>query len=260
MTKDWAGYENVVESQNDVTGSDDGLAAGASVELSRLLYASKDGTWGVELAIGLQYLRCDNCFRAGGNCYSRSYDYVQGSESVDLYTYTPMRGWEADYNGLWGCGSYDLPDGGAPSLDLSYTKTASTISSSTTYSDAMRMSGSGDYEEWEISVLARPWYDVFDWWRLRGAIGIGVTRSEFDFAMNAALNGARIYTSNQEFDEWRCYGLVGAGTSFYLWGFDLGVDFLYRFCQDDMDIKGKDVSGTLEKPDLHLRLSLGYSF
>ena len=251
-----------------VFGGDDDTAYGASVQLDRTLWASEDNRWGVDAAIGLTWLKADDCFRASGVGATRNFssetgryvteidtseilqnegktDYGNGTvDGSDPTRYSPVIGW----------GNFDTSWGTKVNQYVEY------VSSSSAGTGTMTLDARGDYEEWEISLLVKPWYCLTDWWRVNAAIGLGITRSEFDFAMNAAFNGEQIYSSQQTFEEWRCYGLAGLGTTFRLWRVDLSADVLARWCQDDMNIDGRDVNGSMEKPNLALRVALGIEF
>lgn len=259
LSREWGGYENLSESSRTLGSKNDDETYGASVDFSRVIWAGEDRSWGVDFVLGLQYLRADNCYRASGRVFSRDYDVVAGSEIVRIFTDTPMRGWSADPEGFWGAGTAALPVGGAPSLDLADIETDSS-SVSRHVSQSMRFSARGDYEELEIALMLRPWYNIFDWWSVHGNLGVGISRSEFEYSMCAALNGSTIYSSRNTFDEWACYGLAGLGTSFSWRRFDLGCDFFCRFCQDEMEIRDQNISGSIDKPNLHVRVYLGCSF
>ena len=251
-----------------VFGGDDDAAYGASVQLDRTLWASEDNRWGVDAAIGLTWLKANDCFRASGVGATRNFTSETGRYVTEIDTSEILRN---EAHNDYGNGTVDGSDATryAPvigwgeldtSLGTKVNQYVEYVSSSSAGTGTMMMDAHGDYEEWEISVLVRPWYNLTDWWRVNAALGLGITRSEFDFAMNAAFNGEQIYASRQTFDEWRCYGLAGLGTTFRLWRVDLSADVLARWCQEDMDIDGRDVSGTLEKPDLALRIALGFEF
>ena len=235
-------------------GADDDTAFGTSIELSRTLYADERG-FGVDFAAGLSWMRCNNCFKS-----SASGTYLGSS----TYVYTPsMTG--SNYSlltspfltptaGYYGSGS----PGMGPVLD--YSDINATTLSQTTGSSDFSVSGSGDYEEWEISLLLRPWWEVTEWWRLTGTIGVGVTRSEFEGIVNGVLSGSGAYSARNTYHEWNCYGIAGLGTVFRLWRLDLSFDVLARFLQDDFSINSDLFSGTISKPNIIFCSSLGFEF
>jgi len=122
------------------------------------------------------------------------------------------------------------------------------------------VNASGDYEEWELSFMLRPWYEVTDWFRVNVTAGLGLTRSEFDYSVLAAMGGGRNHSIHSSEEEWRAYGLLGAGVLLRAWMFDVSCDVLARLGQSDMDINGEAVRGKVEKPDLFVRLAVGFEF
>lgn len=83
-----------------------------------------------------------------------------------------------------------------------------------------------------------------------------VSWSQFDFEYSAIGAGGRL-GSSEDFSEWRCYGVAGAGTMFRLGSFDLSIDFLGRFLNDDLDCNGKYCSGSIEMSDWLMRVMVG---
>jgi len=260
---EWSEVVSRSETTRSVSDDDGSVAYGASVDLSHALWMSEDATWGVDVVIGLTWLKAFDCFRAGGVAASRTATVENG----DTVTSIPGAFFANEYaraeaDDTWGNGRYDGSDPNRDQylIDLDRVTTTSRTLGARSYSDSMSVSAHGDYEEWEISLLLKPWYDVNDWLCLHGLVGMGVTRSSFEFSMDAVSGGSTVYRSSQEFDEWRCYGLIGGGVLFRVYDFDLSCDGLFRWCQQDMDINGKDVHGTIEKPWATVRLGLSYAF
>ena len=236
-------------------GSDDDTAFGASIELARTLYAHEGG-FGVDFAFGLSWMRCNNCFKA-----SSSGTYASNSR----YVYTPTAGsWNETLlktapltpsGGYYGAGT---GTGMGPVLD--WTDFGPNTISQTGSPAAYSLHASGDYEEWAFSFMLKPWWEVTDWWRLTGTIGLGTARSEFDCTVSGVFGSSGTYSSHDKFHEWKCYGIGGMGTVFRLWCVDLSFDILARFCNDDMSIRSESLSGKIEKPDVILSCALGFEF
>jgi len=260
---EWGEVVSQAQTANIVAGDDSATAYGASVDLSHVLWASEDGDWGIDIAFGLSWMKALDCFKSGGVAVTRSATV----ESGDTVTTIPGEFFASEYaraesDNTWGNGRYD---GGDPErdqylIDLDSISTVSRTLASKSYADSMSVFSHGDYEEWEISMLLKPWYDVNDWLCLHAALGLGVTRSSFEYSMEAFCNGSPIYRSSQEFNEWRCYGIAGGGILLRAWDFDISCDGLFRWCQSDMDINGRDVRGSIQKPWAVLRLGLSYAF
>jgi len=260
----WGEVVSSQQTQQEVgDGGDNAITYGASVELAHGLWSSEDGTWGVDFAFGLTWMRGNNCYKAGGVAATRSATVDRGDVTTTVgggFFSLPWGVAEAD--DTWGNGTYDGSDytRSAFELDLDSAQTVANTLSSQTYSDSMHVSARGDYEEWELAFMLRPWYDLTDWLCVHGTLGLGFTRSSFDYSMEAVCGGSTIYRSSEEFHEWRCYGIAGAGLLARFWDFDVSCDGLFRWCQDDMEINGKDVHGTLQKPWGVVRLGLSYNF
>ncbi len=236
-------------------GSDDDTAFGANIELSRTVYAHESG-FGLDLAAGFSWMRRNNCFKA-----SSSGTYADNSR----YVYTPTPGSMnqavlsspvlSPSGGYYGAGSNT---GMGPVLDWSDFGPA-TISQ-TGGTGQYSIDASGDYEEWALSLMLKPWWEMTDWWRLTGTIGAGFSRSEFDATVSATFGESGKYGSREKFHDWQCYGIGGVGTVFRLWRMDLSFDVLARFCQDDMKIHSETLSGKIEKPNVVLCVALGFDF
>jgi len=236
-------------------GSDDSGANGASIELSRTLFADERG-FGLDLAIGVSYLRARNFFRMrGGGRYLGRTKYVYtptpGSMNANVLTSSFL----SPSDGYYGSGG---AEGIGAVLDWSDFGEDTISSSSEHYS--YNVDASGDYEEWELSLMLKPWYEVTDWFLVDATVGVGLTRSEFEYSTAAAIDGAGIYSSHGSEDEWRLYGLAGAGVLFRAWSFDVSCDILARIGQRDMDVSGGPLRGKIEKPDFIVRLAVGFEF
>ena len=234
--------------------SDDSNANGVSLELSRTLFEKRG--FGLDLAFGLSWLRADNCFRmrGGGDYLSRTgYIYTPSAGNINAMVLTSPR--LAPEGGYYGAGS---SDGMGTVLDWSDLgeDTISAVSERLSY----KMDASGDYEEWELSFMLRPWYEVTDWFRLNATAGLGVTRSEFDYSVFYSVDGAAARSVHRSEDEWRAYGIVGVGVLMRAWMFDVSLDVLARIGQRDMDIDCEAMHGKVEKPDLFVRLAIGFEF
>ena len=237
------------------SGSEDDFTYGVSFELARTLYVHEDG-YGVDLAVGLTWMRRNDCFKARS-----SGRYINDS----TYVYTPSPGnmnsvvltspYITPVDGYYGAGTssgmgamFNWGDFGPNTVEQTST------------SGSYNISASGDYEEWDILLMLKPWWEVTDFWRLTGTVGLGITRSEFESAVSATFGNGGSYSSHKTFDEWRCYGVAGLGTVLRYGRFDLSLDVLARFCQDDMKVKSEAISGKIEKPNLVLCAAVGFEF
>ena len=239
----------------DGRGSDDDAAFGASVELSRTLYAHESG-FGVDFAVGFSWMRCNNCYKAsssGMHAGRSTYVYIPSPGNVNGMVLTSP--FLAPNGEFYGAGS---ASGMGPVLD--WSDLGPDTISQTLDESHYRLSASGDYEEWAFSFMFKPWWEVTDWCRLTGTIGLGAARSEFDCTVSGIFGSSGTYSSHDKFHEWKCYGIGGMGTVFRLWRVDLSFDILARFCNDDMSIRSESLSGKIEKPDVILSCALGFEF
>ena len=236
-------------------GSDTEAAFGASAELARTLYAHEDG-FGVDLALGFAWMRRNNCFKAhaAGTYVDRSsYVYTPTSGSMNEAVLTSPG--LSPSGGYYGAG---VASGMGPVLDWSDfgPGTLSQTSSSGSYS----LCGEGDYEEWDLRVMFKPWWAVTDWFLLTGTIGMGVSRGKFEYEVSGRFDATGGYSSHRTVDKWDCYGVAGGGVAFRLWQVELSCDVLARFLQDDLKVHSEAMSGRIEKPDLLVLVALGYAF
>lgn len=251
--------------------SSDPMQFGISIEASRTLWESDRATcgrwghWGVDFAAAFSYFFQRDVYSASGSSWhedtveSGTYrTVVDPYDAMDDYLngdMTPVQ------PGLYG-GNAD-PEGMSPSLVWGGIGTPTLVGAPlrTTYaSGTASYHASGDYRELEMLFMARPWYEIFDWWRVFGEVGLGVSWGCYshDFAM-ALMDGSH-RSSSEDFDDWSVYGVAGLGTIFRLWDFDLSVDFLARFLRDDVDVNGRYVQGEIERSNWMLRVMLGYEF
>ena len=250
----------VTEYAGGHVGDGDQYQPGISVELSRTLWSDKERGWGVDLALAASYFFGNDIYDAHGT-YARSQSYTEGKSVTTItggdvldpdYGADPVGGWygggQASFNGFGALGF------GAGSIT-----TVPVTTGGGTVNAASSFDASGDYRELEMFLMARPWYEITDWWRVFGEVGLAVSWSQFDFEYSAIGAGGRL-GSSEDFSEWRCYGVAGAGTMFRLGSFDLSVDFLGRFLNDDLDCNGKYCSGSIEKSDWLMRVMVGWEF
>ena len=127
-------------------------------------------------------------------------------------------------------------------------------------SHALRYSGDGDYHEYSIELLARPWWEPWDWLRLFASLGLEVSRREFEWSLSATGSDGSRYAESGEARDWRVLGLLGGGLSLCWHDFALAGEALWRFGGDDLDVDGRAVHGGIESGDWGFRLSLGYEF
>lgn len=243
--------------------SDRHTIPGFTLELDRTLYRDSEHSWGVDLGFAFQYFRRLNLYRqsrswsGSGSVYEGAYEGRVDTEDAYISD-NPSE----DFN--WGNGYYGVPEDGG---DGSY---AGVINADGVYSSLVwsrnvpvgsrgSMASHADYENMEFMFLARPYYDVTDWFRLVGTLGVVVSRHDLEFTASMTDGGTTSHFE-RNFSEWDVYGVAGLGAAFRYKDFTLGVDFLARFLDDDLNVRSDYVRGSVERGDWMFRVMLGYDF
>jgi len=228
--------------------SSDEYQYGVSIEVAREIWIhdeAEDHRWGVDFAVGFSYFFERDVYKASGMGQHGRYvtNFTQPAAVDDYRTHD-----DEPVGGMYGHGVYT--GSSDPAIDLSGV--GSPVDN---HSGVYRCSASGDYRELEMLFTFRPWYEITDWWRVYGQIGVGVSWGEFD---------AKIYSdsasAHEDFDQWDVYGVAGIGTMFRYDRYDLSIDFIGRFFRDDLDVDGRYLSGDIERADWGFRVMLGFEF
>ncbi len=258
-------YDEIVStslSRYDSGNPDADYQPGVSVELSRTLYADVKHGWGVDFAAAFSYFFGNDLYSANGG-YSQTDMVNSGEYQTTVDAHQAMADYQdgiytQTYPGYYGDGV--MSGSGHPGILWNSVGTPVNVGPRTTPHTYMSSySASGDYQEIEMLFMIKPWYELTDWCRVFGELGLGVSRSQFDFSYSA-MGGTGAVRSSQDFSEWDVYGIGGGGVLFRLWRFDLSVDFLARFLKDDLDVNGRYVSGHIERADWLMRVMVGVEF
>ena len=276
------------ETSETVVISDSGAGAGWSsdgekwnpglrVEVAYELYRSNrenDGcaernqqAWGVDIALAFAYYFQRELWKAGGEAASAS---VSGRRDDGYYEWwndsydTAQYGLDYDrssqfHDGMWGAGTFEGPGFELATPEWRH-RDVPTGSSSWSSSHSLRYRGSGDYREYTIEVLARPWWEPREWLRVFGSIGVEISRREFEWSLDAWGTEGSVYRERGEAKDWRAFGLLGGGLSVFWRDFTLAGEALWRFGGDDLDVYGHAVRGRVTHGLWGFRLSLGYEF
>ena len=234
---------------------------GFTVELQRNL--GQWGDFGLDLGFGFSYFCRNNIFKSSGEVYRRTDTVEQGSYTSSVAMDADLADYAKNEDGSYGYknGNYDGPGtllplsiGGVSAFTFGY-KSISTPTTSSMYLDSK-----ADYDEIELTLTLKPYYDVTEWFRVVGTFGAAVSRGHLDFDMWATSNGKRIYSNSESFHQWDCYGIGGLGGMFHYSYMCLGFDFLARFLDRDIEINSPDVSGHLERSNWMFRVYAGVEF
>ena len=241
---------------------------GLRVEVARELYRSEgERPWGVDVAAAFAYYFQRGLWKADGTAATASvnghrengrYEWWNDSENTAQYILDYERATQF-HGGMWGAGT---PDGPGAELETSAWKVRDVMTSTETWSSshALRYSGDGDYREYSIELLARPWWEPWNWLRLFASLGLEVSRREFEWSLSATGSDGSRYAESGEARDWRVLGLLGGGLSLYWHDFILAGEALWRFGGDDLEVSGRTVHGSIERGNRGFRLSLGYEF
>ena len=245
------------ESYNDIRRGDDDYLAGFDVGFDRNLF--KMGAFGVDLGFGFAYFRNHDFYRSGGTYYTASSTTSSGSYVTDVSFNREVLGdsWAQNADGSYGAGTYAGP---GPVLDLNSGDV--TVShrwdslASSTSSSSLSVYTKGDYDEIDLTLSVKPYYELTDWFRVQGTLGVEVSRSSAEF--ETWTSGG--YRNHEKFDRWRACGIAGLGGMFSYAHVCLGFDFLARVFDDDLSLHGQNVDGTLERAPWLFRVYAGCEF
>lgn len=245
-----------------------GWFPGLRAELAYELYRSEDKRpWGVDVAVAFAYYFQRGLWKTGGEA---GVAQVSGHEEKGYWEWWNDSHDEAQYildyyrdtqfdGSMWGSGSFFGP-GAELAVDSWKVRDVMTSSSSWSSSHSLRYCGYGDYQECSIELLLRPWWEVWQWLRLFGSLGLEISRREFDWNMDIWGTDDTRYRESGTEDEWRVLGLLGGGFAFQWWDFVLAGEALWRIGGDDLDVSGKTLKGGIEHGNWGFRMSLGYEF
>lgn len=242
---------------------------GLRVEAARELYRSEGGRpWGVDIAVAFAYYFQRGLWKADGTAATASvnghredgyFEWWNDSENTVQYILDYER--ESQYHdGMWGAGSFYGPGAELETPAWKVQDVMTDDSKHWSSSHSLRYSGNGDYREYSIEILARPWWEPWEWIRVFGSIGLEISRREFEWSMSAVGTDGSRYSENGEEKDWRLLGLLGGGLALQWHDFVLAGEALWRFGGDDLEVNGNAVSGKIENGNWGFRLSLGYEF
>ena len=258
-----------------IPGNGDGYSSDSSewfpglrVEAARELYRSEGPRpWGLDIAAAFAYYFDRGLWRMNGTAATATvngsretgkYEWWNDSEDTAQYILDYERGSQF-HGGMWGAGTFDGP-GAELETDCWRWRDVPGGAQTWSASHALRYDGNGDYREYSIELIARPWWEPWEWLRVFGSIGLEISRREFEWSMSAVgTDGSRFSESGDETD-WRALGLFGGGFALQWHDFVLAGEALWRFGGEGLDVNGRTVHGEIEHGNWGFRLSLGYEF
>lgn len=235
------------------SAKDDSEAVGAAFGVERAVW--RRGRFGVDAGFSFAFALRDGWFKGSAGGWTRTdsrregtYDTTADLGNADVFG-DP---WARNPDGSFGAGSFDGP---GPVLDLSGVSvshgwTDGASSSTTTRSGPFSLRG--DLQTYEFQLALRPYYELTDWFVVRGTLGAGVDYRrlgvEFDGRGDGTAHG------------WDCYMVLGLGGMFRWEGVCLGADVLRKEFSDGLDVDTRHVRGTVDSEGWILRAYVGWEF
>ncbi len=235
------------------SSKDGSESVGAAFGVERAVW--KRGRFGVDAGFSFAFFLKDGWFKGSAGGWTRTdarrggtYDTVADLGNADVFA-DP---WARNPDGSYGAGSFDGP---GPVLDLSDVSvshgwTDGALETSTTRSGPFSLRG--DLQTYEFQFALQPYYEVTDWFAVRGTLGVGVDYRrlgvEFDGRGDGTARG------------WDYYMVVGLGGMFRWKGVCLGADVLRKEFSDGLDVDTRHVRGTVDAEGWILRAYVGYEF
>jgi len=252
-SEEYAEVVDLADGSESTAFSDDSAMPGVNIELSRNLYHNDEWHCGVDLCFGLMYFFRTDVFKADAS-YNTS-AYRTGRYETSIAAPDDVNdAWSKNADGTYGAGTYEGP---GPVFNLGSLQTRQIANPDVNGGSSIH--ARGDYDELELLLTLRPYYDVTDWFRIYGTVGAVVSRGEFDLDMTIGKGGSYERRS-YEYADWDVYGIAGLGGMFRYQNFTLGLDFLARFFDDDIDVDNKYLRGSVERGDWLFKLAVGYEF
>ena len=240
----------------DVIGGsarDDNWATGASFGLDRLVY--RRGDFGVDVGFNFAFFLKNNWYKGAAGGVTRTDTTTTGSyiTDVDMGNAGVMNDpWTQNPDGSYGGGTFDGPGPVISTGDISVSHrwgAESTSSSTTSYGP---FSIRGDLQMYEFQLALKPWYELTDWFMVRGTLGLGLDYRHFDVKVGGL--------GKDSAHDWDCYMLCGLGGMFHWNNVCLGADFLRKVFDDDLDVHTRSVDGTIGNANWMFRVYIGYEF
>ena len=232
---------------------DNSSPVGVAFGLDRTVW--KWGDFGVDAGFNFSFFMKDDWFKGSAGGYTRTDTVRSGSEITDVSlgnTDVLSDPWSQNADGSYGVGTYDGP-GPVLSLDeISVSQRSGAVRSHTSTTSYGPFSIRGDLQVYEFQLALKPYWEVTDWFMLRGTLGVGLDYRNFDVrASGLGKDSER---------DWDCYMLCGLGGMFHWKGICLGADVLRKVFDDDMDIDTRYMSGSVGNAEWVLRVYVGYEF
>ena len=235
------------------TDTDDAWSAGANFGLDRAVW--KWGDFGIDVGFNFSFFIKDKWFKGLSGGYTRTDTYTAGTYDTDVdLGNAGIFGdpWSRNPDGSFGAGSFDGP---GPVLDLDDISVSHGWGAERTSSSRIShgpFSIRGDLQVYEFQLSLKPYYELTDWFMVRGTLGVGLDHRRLDVRVSGQGGDSE--------RDWDCYMITGLGGMFRWNDVCLGADFLRKVFDDGMDVDTHYVHGSVDNAKWVLRLYIGYEF
>lgn len=243
----------VYEAAGGGTAKDDGESVGATFGLDRTLWTR--GDFGVDLGFNFSFFLKDNWFKGRTGGWTRTDTVTEGTYNTDVNLGNAAvlnDPWARNADGSFGAGSFDGPGPvlSTDEIDVSHRWGAERTRTAT--GTRGPLSVRGDLRMYEFQLALKPYYELTDWFMVRGTVGVGLDYRNLDVRVSGA--------GKDSAHDWDCYMITGLGGMFHWKDVCLGADFLRKVFDDDMDVNTRYVRGEIGNANWMLRVYVGYEF
>ena len=232
---------------------DDTDSIGANFGLDRTIW--KWGDFGLDVGFTFSFFVKDNWFKGQAGGYTRTDIYTEGTYNTDVSLGNAAvfnDPWAQNPDGSYGAGTFDGPGPVISLDDISISHHWGTEQTRTTTTSYGPLSIRGDLQMYEFQLALKPYYELTDWFMLRGTAGVGLDYRNLDVKVSGRGRDSE--------RDWDCYMICGLGGMFHWKNICLGADFLRKVFDDDMDVNTRYVHGSISNAEWMFRVYVGYEF
>lgn len=232
---------------------DDGYSVGANFGLDRTLW--KWGDFGIDAGFNFSFFIKDNWYKGQTGGYTRTDTYSAGSYNTDVNLGNVEvfnDPWAQNPDGSYGAGTFDGPGPVLYVGDISVSHGWGPEQTSASRSSCGPFSIRGDLQMYEFQLALKPYYELTDWFMLRGTLGVGLDYHKLDVRISGIGKSSE--------NDWDCYMVCGLGGLFHWNDICLGADFLCKVFDDKMDVNTQYFNGSVSNAEWFFRVFVGYEF
>jgi len=250
-----------VATEGSASSSDDFNTPGVNIEVSRELYYNEKWRCGIDLSLGFSWFMRNDCFGAQGEIYRREDTTTTTTgHFTETFDVSDMVDPDGDYpfhQGILGNGTFAGP---GPVLKFPGNIVAHETFSSRKDVHSVWAEASGDYNEFEFVAALRPYYEPWDWLRIYGTFGVGLSYLRLSYRESMAYDGVGVWSARNVENDFDVYGVAGLGGQLNYKHFLLGVDFLARLWASDAEIDSELLRGSISRGTWMFRCYIGFEF